>query len=151
MIKLINVLFILLIGSSTMSAQTKKAYFVDLTSIDQNQAFDDVINLLITSDYFIQSTDNDAGIIHCKETVTKKGIFSVNKGKTLEYTLLLRPHEKGIRINLQANLTEKRLTGGMNNTDYHNYDLGVTWEQIHYDGIMNFLRENLGAGVSEPQ
>jgi len=131
--------------------QTKKAYFVDLTSIDQKQAFDDVINLLITSDYFIQSTDKEAGIIHCKEILTKKGIFSVNKGTTLEYTLLFRDHAKGTRINLQANLTEKRLTGGMNNTDYHNNDLGVTWEQIHYDSIINFLQENLGVGQSEPQ
>lgn len=79
-------LFIFFMGLGIANAQTDNNYFVDLPSANRDATFERVLHLLLSSDYFVLSADNDSGLIRCKivmddsKVVNDKGGYTDDNG-----------------------------------------------------------------------
>ncbi|MGV0751445.1 hypothetical protein [Empedobacter brevis] len=139
-----SLLFIFFIGLGAAHAQTDKSYFVNLPSANQDTAFENVLQLLLTSDYFVLSADKDSGLIQCKIVLDDSKAFTKLEVAILEYNLLIRDNQgKGTRIYIQANLKQKIRTVKVNNSGVFNDDIGVTKKPKYYDPLIAFLTSKL--------
>ncbi|WP_353096312.1 hypothetical protein [Empedobacter brevis] len=139
-----SLLFIFFIGLGIAHAQTDKSYFVDLPSANQDTAFENVLQLLLTSDYFVLSTDKDSGLIQCKIVLDDSKAFTKLEVDILEYNLLIHDNPgKGTRIYIQANLKQKLRSVQVNNAGVFNDDIGVTKKPKYYDPLIAFLTSKL--------
>lgn len=126
------------------NAQTNKNYFIDLPSVNQDTTFENVLHLLLSSDYFVLSADKDSGLIQCKIVRDDSKVFTKLKVDILEYNLLIRDNQdKGTRIRIQANLKQKIRTVSVNNEGVYNDDDGVTKEPKYYEPLIAFLKSHL--------
>ncbi|QIH33137.1 hypothetical protein [Sphingobacterium sp. DR205] len=136
--------FILFIGLGISHAQTNKNYVIDLPSVNQGTTFENVLHLLLSSDYFVLSADKDSGLIQCKIVKDNSKVFTKLEVDILEYNLLIRDNQdKGTRIYIQANLKQK-----IRNVEAKKYgvyidDNGVTKEAKHYASLIEFLKSHL--------
>ncbi|WP_286778706.1 MULTISPECIES: hypothetical protein [Sphingobacterium] len=136
-------LFILFIGLGISHAQTNKNYVIDLPSVNQDTTFENVLHLLLSSDYFVLSADKDSGLIQCKIVKDDRKAFSKLEVDILEYNLLIRDSQgKGTRIYIQANLKQK-IHKILNNEGIYYDDNGVTKEAKHYESLIEFLKSHL--------
>jgi len=142
--KLKSLVFILLIGLGICNAQTNKRHFIDLPSTDPKMTFENVLQLFLSSDYFVVSADKGSGLIQCKIVKYDRKVFSSLKVDILEYNLLIRENQdKGTRIYIQANLKQKIRSVSVNNDGVYNDDVGVTKKPKHYEDLIAFLKSNL--------
>ena len=139
-----SLLFIFFIGLGIANAQTKTSYFVDLPSTNQDTAFEHVLHLLLSSDYFILSADKGAGLIQCKIVKDDSKVFTKLKVDIIEYNLLVRENQdKGTRVYIQANLKQKIRAVSVNNDGVYNDDIGVIKKPKYYEPLITFLKSNL--------
>lgn len=139
-----SLLFILLIGLGICNAQNDKNHFIDLPSTDPETTFENVLQLFLSSDYFILSADKGSRLIQCKIVKDDSKVFTKLKVNILEYNLLIRKNkDKGTMIYIQANLKQKIRSAGVNNEVVYNDDVGVTKKPKHYDDLIAFLQSNL--------
>lgn len=139
-------LFIFFIGTGIANAQTNKNYFVDLPSAHQDTTFERVLQLLLSSDYFILSADKSSGLIQCKIVMTdsKSKIFTKLKIDILEYNLLIQNNRnKGSRIYIQANFKQKIRSAKVNDDGIYIDDNGVNQNPKYYEPFIAFLKSNL--------
>ncbi len=136
-------LFLLLMTSGTVYGQTENKFSIDIFSSDQRTVFENTLRLLLNSDYFVQSVNKEAGFIQCKALVPDNRWLSKKDGSIIEYNLLIRTVEKGVRIDFQANLTEKIRMGSVGNVVNFVDDQGVTRDARYYNELMRYLRLNL--------
>lgn len=137
-------LIIFLIGSGIAKAQTNKNYFVDLPSANQDSTFESVLQLIISSDYFVLSADKSSGLIQCKIVIDDSKVFTKLKVDVLEYNLLILDNKsKGTRIYIQANLKQKIRSAKVNDNGVYIDDEGVTKKSKYYEPLIAFLTSNL--------
>ncbi len=143
--RIIQVFLVLLLSSGYVArAQSKSPFYLDISgSTVENQT----LQSLMDSQYFIQFANKDVGLIRCKTVLKYKHVFSHKDGDVLEFNLLVQNiHSDTVRIQLQANLTEKQRTGSVGNMGYHNNDQGITYESKYYKEILAFLKSELIEG-----
>ncbi|OFV21277.1 MULTISPECIES: hypothetical protein [Sphingobacterium] len=142
--KLKSLLFILFIGIGISSGQTIKNQFIDVPSTNRETTFENVLQLFLSSDYFVLSADKDSGLIKCKIVNDDSKVFTKLKVDILEYNLLIRENQdKGTRIYIQANLRQKIRSVSVNNDGVYNDDAGVTKKPKYYEPLITFLKSNL--------
>ena len=142
--KLKSLLFILLIGLGICNAQTDKNHFIDLPSTNPETTFENVLQLFLSSDYFVLSVDKGSGLIQCKIVKDDRKVFSSLKVDILDYNLLIRENQdEGTRIYIQANLKQKSRSASVNNDGVYNDDVGVTKKPKYYEPLITFLKSNL--------
>ena len=142
--KISSLLFIFFIGFGITNAQTNKSYFVDLPSTNQDTTFENVLHLLLSSDYFVLSADKGSGLIQCKIIMDDSKVFTKLKVDVLQYNLLIRDNQdKGTRIYLQANFKQKIRTARVNNEGVFTDDKGVTNKTEYYEPLIEFLKSHL--------
>lgn len=142
--KISSLLFIFFIGFGITNAQTNKSYFVDIPSTNQDTTFENVLHLLLSSDYFVLSADKGSGLIQCKIIMDDSKVFTKLKVDVLEYNLLIRDNQdKGTRIYLQANFKQKIRTARVNNEGVFTDDGGVTNKTKYYEPLIEFLKSHL--------
>ena len=142
--KLKSLVFILLIGLGICNAQTNDNHFIDLPSTDPETIFENVLQLFLSSDYFVLSADRGSGLIQCKIVNDDSKVFTKLKVEILEYNLLIRENQdKGTRIYIQANLKQKSRSPSVNNDGVYNDDVGVTKKPKYYEPLITFLKSNL--------
>ncbi|MBZ4187632.1 hypothetical protein [Niabella beijingensis] len=139
-------LFIFFTATGIANAQTNKNHFVDLPSPHQDTTFERVLQLLLSSDYFVLSADKSSGLIQCKIVMddNKSKVFTKLKIDILEYNLLIQNNRnKGSRIYIQANVKQKIRSPKVNDDGIYIDDNGVTKNPKYYDPIIAFLKSNL--------
>ncbi|MGJ1538034.1 hypothetical protein ACR784_23725 [Sphingobacterium multivorum] len=142
--KLKSLVFILLIGVGICNAQTGKNHFIDLPSTDPKTTFENVLQLFLSSDYFVLSADKHSGFIQCKIVNDDSKVFTKLKVEILEYNLLIRENQdNGARIYIQANLKQKIRSASVNNDGVYSDDIGVTKKPKYYEPLITFLKSNL--------
>ncbi|HAU54324.1 MULTISPECIES: hypothetical protein [Sphingobacterium] len=144
--KLRSLLLIIFIGLGIANAQSnnKNKYVIDLPTTSRDTTFENLLHLLVASDYFVVSADKSSGFIQCKTVKDDSKVFTSLKVDILEYNLLIRENkDKGTRIYIQANLKQKTRTVSVNNDGVYNDDIGVTKKPKHYEPFIEFLESNL--------
>ncbi|MGJ1348477.1 hypothetical protein ACR789_18450 [Sphingobacterium siyangense] len=142
--KLKSLLFILFIGIGISNGQTIKNQFIDIPSTNREATFENVLQLFLSSDYFVLSADKDSGFIQCKIVKDDSKVFTSLNVDILEYNLLIRENQdKGTRIYIQANLKQKKRSVSVNNDGVYNDDIGVTKKPKYYEPLITFLKSNL--------
>lgn len=134
----------IVIAKFTMGQEKENSFIIEIPSDNKESVFEKTLISLIKSDYFIVSTNKESGFIQCKKMLEDKRWISTTKGKVIHYNLLVSSGKTGkTDIIIQANLTDKRLTGTPANPGYFNEDLGVTDDSKYIEPIIKFLESHL--------
>lgn len=116
-------------------SQTKLPTLI-VENLDQSTAFNELVELLGDSDYFIQNLEKDAGFIQVKSVIKKRGIFAKRAGNKIVYNILLKPTGEGAtQIRLQAN----REISDRTEDGYYYRDDGVSDDPRDYEDLLTFL------------
>lgn len=129
---------------SFMGFSQTKLPSMTVKDIDKSTAFEELIELLGDSDYFIQNMEKDVGFIQIKRIQKKKtGIFGKNTGDRIVYNILLREREGGgVLLILQANVEKEVWNGQVNGSEYYYRDEGVSYDPKDYEEIMGFIESH---------
>lgn len=107
--------------------------------IDKSTAFDELVEFLADSDFFIQNIEKDAGFIQVKSVVKQRGIFVKRAGNKITYNIFLKQiSESLIQISLQANLEISDRT----EDGYYYRDEGVSEDPKDYEEILQFIESH---------
>lgn len=112
--------------------------------IDKATAFEELVELLAESDYFIQNIEKDVGFIQIKRIQKKKaGIFGKNTGDRIVYNILLREREGGgVLLMLQANVEKEVWNGQVNGSEYYYRDEGVSEDSRDYEELLKLIESH---------
>ena len=129
---------------SLLSFSQTKLPSLTVNDIDKPTAFEELVELLVDSDYFIQNTEKDAGFIQIKRVQKKKtGIFGKNTGDRIVYNILLRERKGGgVLLILQANVEKEVWNGQVNGSEYYYRDEGVSEDPRDYEEISAFIESH---------
>lgn len=136
--------FCMLIAKVTLSQESENRYILEIPSVDKVSVFEKTLKLLISSKYFIVSTDKESGFIQCKTVIDDKRLVSRKKGEVIHFNFLINSMDStSTNIYIQANLTVKNFTGSVGDSGYFNDDYGITDSKKYLDPIVNFLKSHL--------
>lgn len=142
MIKKYGIALGLMIISLWSFSQTKLPSLT-VNDFDKPTAFEELVELLVDSDYFIQNMEKDAGFIQIKRVQKKKtGIFGKNTGDRIVYNILLREKEGGILLILQANVEKEVWNGQVNGSEYYYKDEGLSNDPKDYKEILTLIESH---------
>ncbi|MBD1432945.1 hypothetical protein H8B06_08920 [Sphingobacterium sp. DN00404] len=141
-IKKIGIVLSLLMVALFSFSQTKLPSMT-VKDINKSTAFEELIELLGDSDYFIQNMEKDVGFIQIKRIQKKKtGIFGKNTGDRIVYNILLREKEGGILLILQANVEKEVWNGQVNGSEYYYRDEGVSNDLNDYEELLKLIESH---------
>src|SRR5690606_19925061 len=130
----LNLILISVLGFS----QTKLPSMT-VKGIDKSTAFQELIELLGDSDYFIQNMEKDAGFIQVKSVIKQRGIFAKRAGNKITYNILLKQISEGlIQINFQANLEISDRT----EDGYYYRDEGISNDPKDYEELLKLIESH---------
>jgi|GEM_PF-3678180 len=133
-----------LLMASLFSFSQTKLPSMTVKDIDKSTAFEELVELLAESDYFIQNIEKDVGFIQIKRIQKKKaGIFGKNTGDRIVYNILLREREGGgVLLMLQANVEKEVWNGQVNGSEYYYRDEGVSHEPKDYEELVTLIESH---------
>jgi len=130
-------LCLLLISLSGFS-QTKLPS-ITVNDIDRSTAFEELVELFASSDFFIQNIEKDAGFIQVKVVIKKRGIFAKRAGNKIIYNIFVKQVEERIaQINFQANLEISDRT----EDGYYYRDEGVSNDPKDYEELLTLIESH---------
>lgn len=139
-----HVITLSLLLVSVLCFSQNKLPYLTVKDIDKTTAFDELVELLADSDYFIQNMDKDAGFIQVKFIMTrKKGLFSRDSGNRIMYNMLIKSSDNNtVRIDFQANVEKEIWNGEVFESSYYYRDEGVSHDPKDYEEIMGFIESH---------
>lgn len=135
----LNLILISVLGFS----QTKLPSMT-VKDIDKSTAFQELIELLGDSDYFIQNVNKEVGFIQVKFIKEgKKGIFSKDSGNRIVYNILIRSSDShAVRIGLQANVEKIVWDGEVYRSKDHYNDEGISNDPKDYEELLKLIESH---------
>lgn len=128
----------LLIANLFSFSQTKLPSMT-VKDIDKSTAFEELVELLADSDYFIQNIEQDAGFIQVKAVIKKRGIFAKRAGNKIIYNIFLKQVEERVaQITFQANLEISDRT----EDGYYYRDEGVSNDPKDYEELLTLIESH---------
>lgn len=133
-----------LILISVLSFSQTKLPSLTVNDIDKSAAFEELVELLANSDYFIQNVEKDAGFIQVKFiTKRKKGLFSRDSGNRIVYNIFIRSSDNNaVRISLQANVEKIVWDGEVYGSRDHYNDESVSNDPKDYDELLTLIESH---------
>ncbi|TYR35564.1 hypothetical protein FXV77_12645 [Sphingobacterium phlebotomi] len=116
-----------------------KLPFLTVKDIDKRTAFEELVELLADSDYFIQNIEKQAGFIQVKAVIKKRGIFAKRAGNKIMYNIFVKQaSERVAQINFQANIEISDRT----EDGYYYRDEGISNDPKDYEELLKLIESH---------
>lgn len=141
MIRYLTIGFLSLISTVVLAQNATSSNMIQIASSTPLDVYNRTLERLIESPYFLESADKESKLLKCKFVLKDNRMFSGRVGEIIHYNILFKNSNDGSTlVYIQANLTEKSKSGGVEIRDYYNDDLGITTDKKYIDPLFQFIR-----------